>query len=140
MNKQNTNKKPGWQTANKNFYKSYSSIIRELKEKMTTAEMLLWERIRNNQLGAKFRRQHTIESYVPDFVALSIKLIIEVDGKIHLKKKREDKERTEYLELMGYKVIRFKNEEVESDIDMVVERIRIEIEHLAPPDLPEEWR
>lgn len=103
---------------------------------MTPAEKILWERIRNKQLGVKFRRQHTIETFVPDFVCLSLKLIIEVDGKIHLKKKNEDEERTKYLELLGYKVIRFNNEEVENNIEKVIERIKDEIKKMAPPDLP----
>ena len=104
---------------------------------MTPAEKLLWQQLRGKKLGVKFRRQHVIETFIPDFVALSIKLIVEVDGKIHLKQKHRDKERTEFLEMMGYKVIRFTNEEVESDIDEVIRKIKLNIELLTPPNLPD---
>lgn len=103
---------------------------------MTEAEKILWGRLKGKQLGVKFRRQHVIESFIPDFVALSIKLIIEVDGKIHLKKKEEDKERTNYLEMSGYTVIRFTNEEVKNYIDWVLAEIKNKINLLTPPSLP----
>ena len=98
---------------------------------MTPAEKLLWERLKAKKLGVKFRRQHIIETFIPDFVALSIKLIVEVDGEIHLKKKLADQERTEILEMSGYKVIRFTNEDVENDIEGVVQKIKNEIEILT---------
>jgi very-short-patch-repair endonuclease len=103
---------------------------------MTPAELILWEQLKNKKLGVKFRRQHVIESYIPDFVALSIKLIIEVDGGIHLKRKKEDAARTKWLNFIGYTVIRFKNEEVENEIDSVLEKIKAEIKILTPSSLP----
>ncbi|WP_321369730.1 endonuclease domain-containing protein [uncultured Draconibacterium sp.] len=136
MDSDNPNKKPGWQTANKNFYKQYKDHREKLKNEMTKAEKLLWEKLRNKQLGVKFRRQHIIDFYIPDFVALSIKLIIEVDGKIHQFKKREEIERTSRLAAIGYKVIRFTNEEIENDIEKVVRSIKNEVDKLTPPNLP----
>ena len=136
MDSDNPNKKPGWQTANKNFYKKYKDKREKLKNEMTKAENMLWEKLRNKQLGVKFRRQHIIDFYIPDFVALSIKLIIEVDGKIHQFKIREDIERTRRLAAIGYKVIRFTNEEVENDIKKVVLKIKNEVDKLTPPNLP----
>jgi len=97
---------------------------------MTEAELKLWEHLRNKKLGVKFRRQHVIDFYIPDFVALSIKLIVEVDGKIHLKQKKEDSERTKRLEVLGYKIIRFTNDEIENDILKVLNKIKMNIELL----------
>ena len=103
---------------------------------MTPAELILWDHLKNKKLGVKFRRQHIIENYIPDFVALSIKLIIEVDGGIHIKRKNEDAARTKWLNFIGYSVIRFKNEEVENEIESVLDRIKVEIGLLTPPGLP----
>jgi len=102
----------------------------ELKNNMTEAELKLWEHLRNKKLGVKFRRQHVIDFYIPDFVALSIKLIVEVDGKIHLKQKKEDSERAKRLEILGYKIIRFTNDEIENDITKVLNKIKMNIELL----------
>ncbi|MCE4567094.1 DUF559 domain-containing protein [Maribellus sp. CM-23] len=136
MDNNDKNKRPGWHTANADFYRQYSDARRYLLLSMTSSEKLLWQQLRGKKLGVKFRRQHVIETFIPDFVALSIKLIVEVDGKIHLKQKHRDKERTEFLEMMGYKVIRFTNEEVESDIDEVIRKIKLNIELLTSPNLP----
>ncbi len=136
MTNSNEHKKPRWVTANKNFYKNYVDKRNELKDTMTPAEMLLWEKLKTKKLGVKFRRQHVIEYFIPDFVSLSLKLIIEIDGKIHLRRKTEDEERTRLLEMLGYKVLRFKNEEVETNIAWVVQKIKDEILKLTPPNLP----
>ncbi len=128
-------KKPRWLTANKEFYRNFKYERERLKENMTSAETKLWEHLKNKKLGVKFRRQHVIENYIPDFVALSIKLIIEVDGGIHIKLKKEDKARTKWLNFIGYSVIRFKNEEIENNIQEVLASIKKEIEKLTPPSL-----
>ena len=135
MEENDNYKKPRWLTANRDFYRNYKYEREKLKDNMTTPEILLWERLKNKKLGVKFRRQHIIDIYIPDFVALSIKLIIEVDGGIHIKKRKQDIERTKRLAELGFKVIRFKNEEVENDIEKVLERIAIEIKTLTPPNL-----
>ena len=122
--------KPRWLTAGKSFYRTYKYERNKLKQNPTPAEIKLWDYLRNKKMDVKFRRQHIIEFYIPDFVALSIKLIIEVDGKIHLKHKKEDAERTRILELLGYKVIRFTNEEVENNIEEVLEVIKRNVEEL----------
>ena len=136
MEEDNNYKKPRWLTANKDFYRNYKYERERLKENMTSVEIKLWEQLKNKKLGIKFRRQHVIDTYIPDFVALSIKLIVEVDGGIHIKKRKQDKERTKWLEILGYKVVRFKNEEVDNDIEIVLERIKKEIKTLTPPNLP----
>jgi very-short-patch-repair endonuclease len=113
-------KKPKWQTADKNFYSTYKDERNRLKKEMTPAEAELWKHLKGKKLGIKFRRQHIIACYIPDFVALSIRLIIEIDGKIHLKHKKKDGERTRRLDSLGFKVIRFKNEEVENDLEKIL--------------------
>ena len=122
--------KPGWNTAEKKFYPHLKPIRDELKEEMTNAENILWQCLRNKKLGVKFRRQHIIACYIPDFVALSIKLIVEVDGKIHLGRKKEDAQRAQNLQMLGYEIIRFKNEEIEEKIEEVLNSIRKKIEKL----------
>jgi len=136
MGEDNNNKKPRWITANKDFYRNYKYERERLKENMTSAETKLWEHLKNRKLGVKFRRQHIIENYIPDFVALTIKLIVEVDGGIHLKHREEDAIRTKWLNFIGYSVIRFKNEEVENNIQEVLASIKKEIVKLTPPSLP----
>lgn len=136
MAKNNEHRRPGWNTANSAFYREYSEARKDLLNSTTAAEKILWERLKGKQLGVKFRRQHVIESFIPDFVALSIKLIVEVDGKIHLKQETKDMERTFFLEQMGYKVIRFKNEEIENEIDKVIGLIKDAVVSLTPPSLP----
>jgi very-short-patch-repair endonuclease len=92
----------------------------ELRKEPTPAESKLWSRIRNDQLGVIFRRQHAIGNYIPDFCSPKAKLIIELDGSQHLEQEEYDKERTEYLESQGYKVIRFWNNDVMNQIDAVI--------------------
>ena len=92
----------------------------ELRKEPTPAEGKLWSRIRNDQLGVNFRRQHAIGKYVSDFVCVQKKFIVELDGSQHLEQEKYDKERTKYLESLGYKVIRFWNNEVTNNIDGVI--------------------
>ncbi len=104
-----------------------------LRQNETKAEKLLWEKLRNNQLGGiKFRRQHPINIYIADFYCHQFKLIIELDGGYHNneEQKRKDEERTEALKLHDLCVIRFRNEEVERDIDKVLNIIKNKIEEL----------
>ena len=92
----------------------------ELQKEPTPAERKLWALIRNDQLGVNFRRQHAIGRYIPDFVCIEKKLIIELDGSQHLEQEEYDEERTKYLNLLGYKVIPFWNNEVTNNIDGVI--------------------
>jgi len=92
----------------------------KLRKESTPAERKLWSRIRNDQLGVTFRRQHAVGIYVPDFCSPKAKLIIELDGSQHLEQEKYDEERTKYLELRGYKVIRFWNNDVMNNIEGVI--------------------
>jgi leucyl-tRNA synthetase len=99
----------------------------EMRSNPTRAEAKLWQSLKGKKLDAKFRQQHLIGDYIVDFVCLDRKLIIEVDGPIHDFQKEEDNNRALNLEVKGYKVIRFKNEEVIGNIDDVLTKIRYEL-------------
>jgi len=92
----------------------------ELRKDLTPAERKLWSVIHNDQLGVNFRRQHAIGNYIPDFVCIEKKLIIELDGSQHLEQEEYDEERTKYLNSLGYKVIRFWNNDVMKNMDGVI--------------------
>jgi very-short-patch-repair endonuclease len=100
----------------------------QLRKQSTPAERKLWSRLRNDQLGVTFRRQHAIGRYIPDFCSPKTKLIIEMDGSQHLDQVQYDEERTKFFESMGYKVIRFWNNDVMKDIDNVIRAIMSAIE------------
>lgn len=100
----------------------------ELRKELTPAERKLWTVIRNDQLGVNFRRQHAIGNFIPDFVCIEKKLIIELDGSQHLEQSEYDGERTKHLETLGYKVIRFWNNQVMNDINGVIKAIRFALE------------
>ncbi|ADQ78773.1 hypothetical protein Palpr_0617 [Paludibacter propionicigenes WB4] len=96
----------------------------ELLKDMTAAENVLWERLNKSQLGVRFKAQHPIDIFIVDFYCHKYKLVVEVDGEIHLSQKEYDEGRTAELERFGITVIRFTNEEVLNDIDKVVEEIK----------------
>ena len=97
---------------------------KQLHRNMTPAEVKLWARLRAHRLeGVHFRNQHAIGNYVVDFCAPRKKLIIELDGSQQIDQEGYDKERTEYLESKGYKVIRFWNNDVMNDIESVIRAI-----------------
>ena len=96
------------------------------KQFQTDAESLIWEHIRNSLLGVKFNRQYIIGDYIVDFVCLEKRLIIEIDGGYHSEYEQiqKDEQRTENLEAMGFKVVRYTNEELFTDIDVVLNNIQ----------------
>ncbi len=100
-------------------------FARELRQPQTPAEATLWKYLRNRNLEYKFRRQHTIDFFIIDFYCAQVKLCIEIDGGTHLAKEQQeyDKARTEYLESLGRKVIRFTNNDVRFNIHAVVQQI-----------------
>ena len=100
-------------------------FVRELRVKCTEAEKLLWQKLRAKRLGVKFRRQVDIGPFVVDFCCFPKKLIVELDGQIHKNalRRKSDLDRTKYLEKLGYSVVRFWNDEVVNEIEVVLERI-----------------
>ena len=125
------NTKPyNWQTASDSSYNFTKEKAQELRKEQTEAEQVLWEVIRKKSLEAKFRRQHIIGNNIVDFVNLDTKLVIEVDGKIHLQQKEYDEARTQQLNSLGFTVLRFTNEEVLNDIENVISKIKQKLEDL----------
>ena len=110
---------------------------RELRKNPTESERKLWVHLRLRQIGGyKFRRQHPLGPYIVDFVCIEKKLIIEVDGGQHDEKKVCDVKRDKWLKDKGFRVLRFWDNEVLRDIDIVKEVIAIELgcgEDKPPP-------
>lgn len=112
---------------------------REHRHNSTEAEDMLWQAIRGNRLGYKFRRQHAIHVYIADFVCLDKKLIIEIDGGYHQNENQQyiDAQRTHDLNALGFTVIRFTNDEVLSELQNVVEKIKLNLAEDRSPSLME---
>jgi imidazole glycerol-phosphate synthase subunit HisF len=98
---------------------------KELRGKMTDAEIFLWVYLKKGINGFKFRRQHPIGLYIADFYCHKAKLIIEVDGSIHnlVDVVASDRSRQNDLEKWGYNVIRFTNSQVIKNIETVLSQI-----------------
>jgi len=104
---------------------------RELRQRQTDAEAVLWGRLRERQLaGVKFRRQQPLGEFIVDFVSLEKRIVVELDGGQHGESKREerDNERTAWLQGEGYRVLRFWNNDVLQNTEGVLERIMDEME------------
>jgi very-short-patch-repair endonuclease len=102
-----------------------SPIARTLRENPTEAERRLWSRLRKRQLdGYRFRRQAPLGPYVVDFACLAARLVIEVDGGQHSWRTEQDAMRKAWLEANGFQVLRFWNNEVQSNLDGVLETVR----------------
>jgi very-short-patch-repair endonuclease len=96
----------------------------ELRKSMTVQEKILWRYLRKRQIqGKHFRRQYPFGIYILDFYCFEVNLAIEVDGPIHQNREQYDKERTEYLESSGMKVLRFDNDDIETRIEWVLGKI-----------------
>lgn len=118
--------------ANPLNYEMLEDNAKHMRKKSTEAEAILWEAVRGNKLGAKFRRQHVIGDYIVDFVDLQTGLVIEVDGDYHsgLEQRDADSARTEWLTANNFVVARFTNKEVLYDIDNVCSVITNLLKHL----------
>ena len=107
------------------------AAARELRQRMTPVEKLLWRALRGHRLaGCGFRRQHPFGAFVIDFACPSRMLAIEVDGKVHDTQSNQDAARTEILESWGWTVIRFTNDAVNRDISHVLSQIEWTLEQL----------
>lgn len=118
-------------------YKSILELARYMRTNPTTSELFFWNKVRNRSFhGFKFYRQYIVESaningdksfFIGDFYCHNKKVIIELDGKIHLTQLEYDKLREKDLIEMGFKIIRFKNEEVLNNWQEVSEILLKEI-------------
>lgn len=109
---------------------------KKLRSNSTDAEIILWSRIKNKQLGGyRFRRQHSIGPYIADFYCPKLKLVIELDGCQHNLEENiaYDKERTAYLNSLNIKVIRYWNNEVLTNLNGVLEDLMNKFTPTQPP-------
>lgn len=128
-------KEPGYFTSTPDKWKALIDYAKANRKNPTAAESALWAVLRNRQInGWKFRRQHPVAGYIPDFVCLDAKLIIEVDGGYHSEAEQQsfDALRTEWLNEHGYTMLRFSNEEVLEQIDAVKSRIEEVLDTPSP--------
>ena len=116
---------PEFITSSPDIYLLLKKNARKNRAKMTEAETILWERLRCYPRPIRFRRKHIIGDYIVDFACLQKMLVIEVDGEYHStdEQKALDDLRTEYLNKIGFSVIRFTNEQVVNHIDDVLAHI-----------------
>jgi very-short-patch-repair endonuclease len=101
--------------------------LRYLRANMTRAEKDLWYRLNRNQLSVHFRRQHPIGPYIVDFAAVRPRLVVEIDGPTHIYPTREVLREKEIID-RGWRIVRFWNEEVFSDLDAMVEEIKLHLD------------
>lgn len=115
-----------FRTSSPDYYAYLKENSKRMRGNQTMGESALWQNLRSKQLGVKFRRQHAIGDYIADFVCLTSKLIIEVDGEYHNTPQQQllDKQRTDFFLRMGYKELRFTNDEILCDINRVIETIK----------------
>ncbi|MBI2907990.1 MAG: DUF559 domain-containing protein [Chloroflexi bacterium] len=116
---------------------------RDLRREMTPPERSLWNCLRSQQLGVKFRRQHPIGPYIVDFYARGAGLIVEADGDSHFTPDAQayDAERTAYLQSLGLNILRFTNVDIRDAREGVVMEIARALDETRPSDDPLwQWR
>lgn len=107
---------------------------KELRCAMTPAEKILWKHLKANRLnGLHFRRQQIVHGYYPDFYCHQHELIVELDGGIHELQEEYDAEREEYLISLGFRIVRFTNEDIIKNLPAVLKKI---VEACFPVDSP----
>ena len=113
------------ETASSDRYELLKQHAKELRNRPTDAERLLWNILKDRDSGYAFRQQHIIGDYIVDFVCLKSKLIVELDGGYHAdaEQKEEDRIRENDLKHLGFRVIRFTNEDVFHNLEFVKQKI-----------------
>ena len=112
------------------MFKSYSNLKqnkffrKNLRKNQTKAEQLLWFGLRKNRLNYKFRRQYGIDKYIVDLYCHELKLIIEVDGSDHDYRYNEDMIRQTEVEVQGYKILRYRNDQVKNNLEYIIKDIK----------------
>jgi len=116
----------GIHTADPMLYGELKKRAEEMRKNPTEAESVLWNALRSNGLGVKFRQQHIIEDFIVDFYCNEYKVTVEVDGGYHNTSEQtaSDADRTARLNELGYTELRFTNEEVLHDLDNVLKKIK----------------
>jgi very-short-patch-repair endonuclease len=117
---------------NRHIIQTAKKACRELRKKSTSSERLLWQAVRNRKvLGKKFYRQYPImfkymdkeRFFIADFFCYESRLVIEIDGKKHDDQKDYDELRTHVINHLGIEVVRFKNDEIDNDLNRVLRRL-----------------
>ena len=113
------------------------SRARALRRSMTGVELLLWSRLRLQQLGGhRFRRQVPIGPYIADFACFQARLLVEIDGPTHDAQAQYDRRRTAWLVRRGFRVLRFAADDVLNRLDEVLEAILWELADSSRPPPP----
>ena len=118
-----------------NYNKELKEFAKKLRKDSTPSEIILWtEALQRKKLGYTFNRQFSMKvsnkNIIVDFICRKLKLIIEIDGFSHTDKYFEDKERDSNLSELGYKVLRFSENEVKKDLDNVIRVIENNIKQI----------
>ncbi len=121
-----------YNVANPMVYPLLREKAKGMKKNPTEAERVMWELLRRKQLGVAFKRQYIIDEYIVDFVCLEKSLIVEVDGAYHStsEQKELDRNRENRLTALGYRFVRFTNDEVMVCPDGVILKIKQALEIL----------
>jgi len=115
----------------------HARLQQNLRNTPTDSESKLWQRLRHRQLdGCKFRRQHPFGDFILDFVCLERKVIVELDGSQHADAAGYDEARSRFLEISGFIVLRFWNNEVLENLEGVLEVILRTLSDRATPSPP----
>lgn len=104
------------------YNKKHKHLARSLRKRGTRGEQILWSKVLRAKKfhGYQFNRQFSIDDYIADFICRKLRLIVEVDGYSHYFKSKEDKQRDEKLEGLGYTTTRFLETEVINDLENVI--------------------
>lgn len=132
-------RKQGWAniTIPKKLWVKLKPLAREMRKNPTPAEKRLWAYVRRNQLdGFKFRRQQVIWRFIVDFYCPRAKLVVELDGASHDDTVDYDALRTQFLESLGLRVIRFHNRDVMVNLENVLEAIQVNLHNIPADSAP----
>ena len=117
---------------------------RQLRSGMTDAERRLWARLRGEQLGVKFRRQHPQGPYIADFACLCPRLIVELDGSQHAGQALYDARRDEFFRAPGFAILRFATDapfrNMDGVLQVIFEQLRVLAGDAPTPSLPRRGR
>ena len=118
-----------WMVADTMEYGLLKENAKANRNNMTEAESAFWSLAKGSGLGEKCRRQYIIGKYIVDFFFRKSMLIVELDGGYHFteEQQKEDAIRQDRLEHMGYKVLRFTNEEVLFNTESVISKIKFNL-------------
>ncbi len=117
---------PRYVTNTLDQWKTTIGFAKENRKNLTEAEETLWQLLRNRQIsGYKFRRQHPVAGYIPDFVCLEKRLIVEIDGEYHneVEQNKFDEYRSRWLQEHNYSIVRFTNDEVLKNTEEVLQKL-----------------